>query len=298
MDAPPPQMKSMRFNSRSRLNLALMAAVVALASLTYFRPGTKAPAPVVQLMQLKAAQVGKIRISLPGQKTVELTRSDRGWQMEAPLGMPADPNLVQTLLNTLDLTSEKHFPAAGAALAQYGLDKPKAELWLNGAEYAFGGLQPVDNLQYVLADGQIHLVNAILFYRIAHDPYWWVDKGLLPAGSHITALQLPQATFTLDKRGAWQLAPADASVSADDIQRLMDAWQGELAISVGPIGKDAHEGEVSVSIAGSDKPLRFAILKDPDFLVLARPDLGLQYELDTSLRDTLLSPGHKTAAAH
>jgi len=291
-------MKSMRFNSRSRLNLALMAAVAALVSLTYFKPGTKAPAPTVQLIPLKAAQVTNIRISLPGQKTVELTRGQRGWQMDVPIAMPADPNMVRTLLDTLDVASEKQFPATGAALAQYGLDKPKAELWLNGAEYAFGGLQPVDNLQYVLTDGQIHLVNAMLFYRVAHDVYWWVDKGLLPAGSHVTALQLPQATFTLDKHGAWQLAPADASVSADDIQKLMDAWQRELAISVSPIGKDVREGEVSISISGSDKPLRFAILKDPDFVVLARPDLGLQYELDASLRDTLLSPGHKTAAAH
>lgn len=279
-------------NSRIRLNIALVAIVGALAALSYYKPGTKTPAPATQLIPLKAAQVRDIRIRLPGQKTTELVRGDRGWQMQTPLTMPADPNLVRTLLDTLDVTSEKHFPAAGAALAQYGLDKPKAELWLNDAEYAFGGLNPVNNRQYVLVDGEIHLVNSLLFYRVAHDAYWWVDKGLLPAGSHITALQLPQATLTLDKRGNWQLAPADSSVSADAIQKLMDAWQGELAISVGPIGKDGHAGEVSISIAGAADPIRFAILKDPDFLVLARPDLGLQYELDESLRDTLLGFGH------
>ena len=282
-------MKSIRFHSRGRLNLVLLVTVVALASLTYFRPGTKAPVLAVPLIALKAAQVRDIRISMPGQKTTELKRGDHGWQMEAPIAMPADPNLVRTLLDTLDITSEKQFPANDATLAKYGLDKPAAELWLNDVHYAFGGLQPVDKLQYVLADGEIHLINPMLYYRIAHVPYWWIDKGLLPIGSHITAMQLPQATLTLDKHGSWQLAPADASVSADAIQKLMDAWQQNLAIGVTPISKDPQEGEVSLSIAGQANPLRFAILKDPDFLVLARPDLGLQYELDSSLRDTLLS---------
>jgi hypothetical protein len=292
-------MRSIRFNSRGRLNLVLLATVIALASLTYFRPGTRAPTPAMPLIALKAAQVRDIRIGMPGQKTTELVRGDRGWQMQAPLTMPADPNLVRTLLDTLDVTSDKQFPATGATLAKYGLDKPVAELWLNDVHYAFGGLNPVDNLQYVLTDDAVHLVNPMLYYRIAHVPYWWVDKGLLPIGSHITAMQLPQATLTLDKHGAWQLAPADASVSADAIQKLMDAWQQNLAIGVTPIGKDPEEGEVSISITNETKPLRFAILKDPDFLVLARPDLGLQYELDSSLWDTLLSlhPA-KPGAAH
>ena len=292
-------MRSIRFHSRGRLNLVLLVTVVALASLTYFKPGTKAPAPAVQMIALKATQVRDIRISMPDQKTTELTRGDRGWQMQAPLAMPADPNLVRTLLDTLDITSEKHFPASAATLAKYGLDKPAAELWLNDVHYAFGGLQPVDKLQYVLADGEIHLINPMLYYRIAHVPFWWIDKGLLPIGAHITAMQLPQATLSLDKHGAWQLAPPDAAVSADAIQKLMDAWQQNLAIGVTPIGKDPETGEVSITLANAAKPLRFAILKDPDFLVLARPDLGLQYELDSSLRDTLLSlERSKTTAAH
>ena len=282
-------MSGFPLDGRARLNIALVAVVGGLAALSYFRPGTKAPPPAVTLIQLKAAQVRDIRISLPGHAPTELTRGERGWQMTTPLSMPADPNLVRTLLDTLDVTSDKYFPAAGAALAQYGLDKPRAELRLNGVEYAFGGMQPVDNQQYVLTDGQIYLVNPLLFYRVAHDAYWWVDKGLLPIGSHITAMQLPQATLTMDKHGAWQLAPADASVSADAIQKLLDAWQKDLAVGVAPIGKAAAEDEVSISIAGSDKPLRFAILKDPDFLVLARPDLKLEYQVDSSQRDTLLS---------
>jgi hypothetical protein len=46
---------------------------------------------------------------------------------------------------------------------------------------------------------------------------------------------------------------------------------------------------VAIALANGKSALRFVIMKDPDFLVLARPDLGLQYELDSGQRDTLLT---------
>ena len=283
-------------NSRTGLNIALVAVVGALAALSYFKPGTPHPAATVRAIDLKPGEVREIRIAVAGQKTTDLKFGSFGWQITAPFTLPADPNLVKTLLDYLDVPSRDHFPAAGRDLAQYGLDKPKAELWLNGSEYRFGGFQPVSNEQYVLADGTIHLVDGALFYRLAHDPYWWIDKGLLPPGAQVTALQLPEATLTRDKDGIWQLSPADPKVSADDIQRFIQAWQENLAISVAPLGKGAPQGEVAVSLAGQKAPLRFAILKDPDFLVLARPDLGLQYDLDESLKDTLLQVTHAAPA--
>lgn len=281
------------------VNLILFLAVAALAALSYFGPLLKHAAPTVQPIAIKPGAVRDIRIQLPKQAVTELKFTDQGWQMAAPRMLPADPNLIKTLLDYLDQQSSVHFPAVQAELGKYGLDKPLAILWLNGTEFDFGGLQPVDNRQYLLAGGEIYLVNGALFYRLEHDADWWIDKGLVPPGAHITALQLPQATMTLDKKGVWQLAPADPSVSADDIQKLMDSWQEYLAISVAPMGKDPEEGEVSVSLANQKEPIRYAILKDPDFFVLARPDLGLQYELDSSLRDTLLSvKPPKPAAKH
>jgi len=284
-------------NSRTGLNLALVAVVATLAALSYFKPGTQHPAPTVRLIDLKPVEVHEIRVAVPGQKPTDLKLGPQGWQVTAPFILPADPNLMKTLLDYLDVPSRDSFPAAGRDLAQYGLDKPKAELWLNDSDYRFGGFQPVNNEQYVLAGGTIHLVDPQLFYRIDHDAYWWIDKALLPAGAEITALQLPDATLTRDKQGIWQLAPADPKVSADDIQRFLTAWEENLAISVAPIGKDAPQGEVAMSLAGQKAPLRFAILKDPDFLVLARPDLGIQYDLDDSLKDTLLRVAHAAPAA-
>ncbi len=145
----------MAFNKRNRINLVLVVVVVILATLSHFRPGAKHAPVTAPLIQLKPVEIKDIRIELPGQKPVALTLGDRGWQMTAPLTMPADPNMVKTLLDYLDAQSQDSFRARGD-LARFGLEKPVGKLMLNGAEYDFGGLQPVDNLQYVLNDGTIH----------------------------------------------------------------------------------------------------------------------------------------------
>ncbi|HEX2668651.1 MAG TPA: DUF4340 domain-containing protein [Gammaproteobacteria bacterium] len=280
----------MALNPRSRLNLALLALVALLGAFAYFRPGLKAPvqAPPVAA---DAMALSDVRIALAGKPEIHLVRKGEAWRMQAPLDFPADDALMQGLLDSLAAPLEPGFPAAGTDLAKYGLDKPLARLWLDGKEYAFGLLQPVSKQRYVLHGDKVRLVDDYVFYRIAHDTYWWLDKRLVPEGARITALQLPHATLTQDPKGTWQLAPANKDATPETIQTLVDAWQDAYAMGMAPIGKGKRLGEVALSLAGAKEPLRFLILDDPDYLILARPDLKLEYQVDISRNDALLVPG-------
>jgi len=84
------------------------------------------------------------------------------------------------------------------------------------------------------------------------------------------------------------MAPADKRISADALATLAQAWQDARADNLSAIGSHSVEGEVALSLKGAAAPVRFQIYKDADSLVLARPDLGLQYQLDPGLRATLL----------
>ncbi|MGH8282045.1 MAG: DUF4340 domain-containing protein, partial [Gammaproteobacteria bacterium] len=179
------------------------------------------------------------------------------------------------------------FPAKQANLVKYGLNPPQVRLWLNGTEFDFGDAEPLNNYRYVKTGDTIHLVAGLLYFRINHSPLWWASKHLLPCGARIIGLQLPDATLTL-KGDKWQLAPANPAITSDAIQSLIDNWKNAQAIGTDKMGKGEPQGEVAVELAGDSQPLRFVILKDPDFLVLARPDLGLQYELDSGQRSALL----------
>ena len=274
--------------SRLWLNLILAVVVAILVALVYFKPGHKPPTPPAVLTQIKAQDVTDIKISQPNTPSVELLRHGADWEMTAPSPLPADQFQVQSLLDSLPTVIKSSFRADAAKLAQYGLDPARLRLWVNGKEFDFGDTEPLNNYRYVLSGGQVHLVSGLLFYRLDHRPYWWVSKRLLPDKARITALQLPNATLTLsgDK---WKLAPANPAVSADAIQTLVENWQNAQAIGVEKAGTGKSTGEIAIELAGGKIALRFAILQDPNFFVLARPDLGIEYQLDSSQRDALLS---------
>jgi Domain of unknown function (DUF4340) len=274
--------------SRNRLNLVLVVVVAALAVLVRFKPGLKHPSADQPLLDFPVSQVADVRLSPAGAPAVELKRVGKDWYLNEPFLYRADDDLVQALLDGLD--AARAVPVAGANrdLSRYGLDKPLVRLDLDGHDYAIGAAEPVSNQRYVLAGGRVELTDPTVFYQVSHESYWWLDKHLLPPGSRITALQLPHSTLLPDARGHWQLSPADASVSADAIQKLVDGWQQTSAIGIGPIGKAKSEGEVALQLSGAEKPVRFEILEDPDFLVLARPDLGLEFQLDKQQGKALL----------
>ncbi len=273
--------------SRLWLNLALVVVIAVLAALIYFKPGIKKPAPPATLTHLRAADITSIRISRAHTPTVELVRDGASWRMTAPLNIQADQYLVKSLLDDIDESVKSSFPAKQADLGKYGLNPPHIRLWLNSTEFDFGATEPISDYRYVKTGDSIRLTPGLLYFRLIHGPMWWVSKRLLPKDAHIIGLQLPDATLML-KGDQWQLAPADPSLSADAIQNLLTAWSTAQAISVDKLSHGKSEGEVAIELAHVAKPLRFAILGEPGFLVLARPDLGLQYNLDSYQRASLL----------
>lgn len=273
--------------SRLWLNLALVVVIAVLAALVYFKPGIKKPAPPATLTHLRAADITSIRLSRAHTPTVELVRDGASWRMTAPLNIQADQYLVKSLLDDINESVKNSFPAKQADLGKYGLDPPPIRLWLNRTEFDFGATEPINDYRYVKTGDSIRLTPDLLYFRLIHSPMWWVSKRLVPKDAHIIGLQLPHATLTL-KNDKWQLAPANPALSADAIQNLVTAWSMAQAISVDKLGPGKPEGEVAIELAHVTKPLRFAILKEPGFLVLARPNLGIQYELDSGQRDALL----------
>jgi hypothetical protein len=280
--------------SRARLNLALACLVAFLISVTYLRPGLKHEMRAPPLVA-DAGKLEQVRITLTGKPPIDLKRDGGVWRMQAPLEFPADTALMQGFLDSLDAPVQA-VANPGKDLATYGLDKPLVRLWLDGEEYDFGSVQPVTKERYLLHAGQLLLVDDYVFYRITHDSWWWLDKRVLPEGGRITAMQLPHVTLTQDAKGAWQLEPADKSVTQAMLQRFVTGWQDAYAMGMAPIGKGKPLGDLSFSLAGVKEPLRFQILDEPDYLVLARPDLGLEYQLDPNEMETLLDPSSTAEA--
>jgi len=269
-------------NKRNALNLGLLAGVVALGLITWLEPGHKPKPKPPKLTALKPAQVQDIRIVRAKGKDIALKRVDDGWQMQAPVTAPANDWQVQSLLRVAKTESLSATPASGLDLATYGLDKPAARLYLNKLELDFGNRTPLDDRRYVLIGNTIHTIQDVAYYHLIGRYTRYIDTRLLPQHAKIEGLTLPGMKLTLDK-GKWELQPKPARYSADAVSRLVEAWQYASGLSVAPYTKVKHgakkDEEVQVRLAGEKAPLVFRIVARKPDLILARPDLGIEYHL-------------------
>lgn len=140
-----------------RANWGLAAAALLLGLLFWLEPGSES-AHYPFLTLLKPAQINHIQIEVAGKPIVNLTRAQGRWLDEANQEEVGDTVWIERLLHIAELPSLQRFPAP-KDLAPFGLDTPGKRLQLNDVVIAWGGLDPVSRLRYVLIGRQIHLIT-------------------------------------------------------------------------------------------------------------------------------------------
>jgi hypothetical protein len=270
------------------LNLGLLALIGVLVLFTVYEPGIEKPAVAPTLLQLDKAEVKKITIIRDSQQEIELVRQDDDhWQMLAPIQHAADQFRVDSLLRITTLKSLGSFSTDPDKLATYQLDKPRVTLILNHqTRIAFGSSTPLDQRRYVIVNGQVHLITDTLYYHLIGSFPTFLRKQLLDEGSSIEALTLPELKLSWQEE-RWQLDPKPESFSADQVTRLIDQWKFASALEIKPYDKKPG-GKVVLKLTGIEEPLEYLLTsREPD-LILARPELGIQYHLDASSGAKLL----------
>lgn len=272
-------------------NLFLLLVVVALALLAIYEPGIEEPKEQPALLSLERGAIEHILIRRQGQPTIELARGPLGeWQLLQPLKAAADDYRIDSLLRIADTKSLSRFTMEKGGLADYELDKPRVVLELNNTtRIAFGAQSPLDHRRYVRLDDSdtVQLINDTLYYHLIGAYPGYINKRPLPGDASIQALTLPQLSLQWQEE-RWQVMPEPESYSADQITHLLDNWKYASALSVEEY--DGKEGEpVTITLKGREAPLEFLLTaREPD-LILARPDLGIQYHFPAESGDEMLT---------
>lgn len=271
------------------INLSLLLVIGILVLLTIYEPGIEKPPEAPLLLSMKRDEVKQILIRRDGQETVELAKGDDGkWQLLKPLNIAASEFRIDSLLRITESKSLNSFTADPDKLSGYKLDKPQAELILNGkTRIAFGSATPLDQRRYVLLDNKVHLLNDNLYYFMISAWPTFVSMKPLPPESSITTLQLPKLKLAWQEN-RWQVEPKQETGSADNITALLDAWRFAAATSVKVY--DGNKGDkIAIQFKDAEKPLQLLLTAlEPD-LVLARADLGIEYHFPAELADKLLA---------
>lgn len=274
--------------TRGILNLLLLLGVAALGLVVIYQPGIKPPPPPVKLTTLQPDQITSIRIDHVGRPAIIMEKQAGHWRITAPRPLPGDDGRINSLLRLVQETSQARLPAKPADLRKYKLDHPNIRLTFDKTVFAFGDTDALNGRRYVQVGDTVHLITDMYYYQLDGDLASFVSTHLLPDKATITALTLPAVTLQRDAQGHWQMQPEKPGVSADAIQTLIDAWRQGNALWVKPYKSGVSQGSVTVTLANPAETLHFDIMATQPELILARPDIGMQYHLSPDNAKTLL----------
>lgn len=268
----------------SRLNLALLAAVIALALFAYYKPQKSEPEH--KLAMLKAGEAKNIRIDIAGSAPVLLERAGTDWQLTAPVKARADNFQVQRLLELLDAASKDRFPATG--LARYGLNEPYARVTINQQTFDFGAVNEMSREQYVLTQNGIFPLALRYGAALPKNAWQLAGKQLFAPDEAPVAFEM--GDFRLAQQdGKWQRTPPAADLSQDDINRWVDEWRLATALAVQPPSKKKPSDSVKLKLKNGSE-ITIAVLQREPQLILARSDQEFEFQFVGDTAKRLLTP--------
>lgn len=258
--------------SRILLNLALLAAVIALGLFAFLRPRPGA-GPGYRVSGLNAAEVAEIRVERAGSPVLEIRKQSGHWTMTAPIPGRVDLLKVQRVLDLLGATSGQRFPAEDRE--RFELDRPAVVVTVQGERIALGMRNPLSQEQYVGTREGVLLVAPRFATAVPPRAEDWLSRQPLADPESPVAFEMPGFTVR-SADGKWTVEPERSDLSQDDLSRWVLEWRSAHAGAVGR-GPGNPRGEPFVVRLQDNRAVPFRILRREPEVVLVRADENLQY---------------------
>lgn len=295
----------------STLNLLLAATAVGLASLVVVdqtRQEAKlaaAIAPKPPLTAVDANSVRQIRLRNAGSPDIQLEKTATGWQLSAPVSMPADLVEIGSITDLLAAETRGELDAATVRRADLGLDPARTLIELDGTVLAIGDIEPLKQSRYVEVNpgrpgARIGLVSDFPLALIDGEFTDLANKALLPFEADIARIEVPGLTVMKAAVGpGWTSLPVTEDATSPALQAFVDGWRGARAIAtLPPMAENIVKAKADVRIVLADgSEFRYQLVDRAGGRYLQRLDLPLSYQLDPGFAEGLLKLVPAPAAA-
>jgi Domain of unknown function (DUF4340) len=277
--------------SKVLLNLALIAALVALSLYSYFKPWHSA-APILKLTSVRRDEVNRISVEPRDRAPFRLEKLGGTWRIVAPFKAEADVTQVDRLADIVNADAKQKM--ANADLAQLGLNPPQVRVILNDQAFAFGRVNDLTYEQYLATADGVYVVPPLYGYGIPTDATKLLSRRLLDAGEVPVDFDFGRYRIVRDDKGMWvasgEFAMAkDESVSQDDFNRWADEWRNTSALSVEPDKASGARQKISVRFKDGKTVTMRVLQTQPDFQ-LVRSDNAMRYHFGVEVGHRLLDP--------
>ncbi len=226
------------------------------------------------LSPLGPAEIESMEIQT-ADESIALRRVGQAWSLEAPIKWPANQINVARLLEIVDTPIESSLPADEIDLSALGLEFPRARLRLNQQSILFGETNNIGQRRYVMIDSTVYLLPDNHLPFISQGLAGLVDRRLLPRSLALRSLSLPDFELTRDGNDGWQAD--DDRLDEERLAELVADWQGLEAARVQPYRAGATPREKIIARLEDQRELEFFLMSIEPEIVIANPELGLQY---------------------
>ena len=223
-----------------------------------------------------------------GDLQLRLKRGTEGWDLESPINWPANDTIVGRLLSILSLETSALANAADVDLAQLGLQQPQTSIRFNDTLLQFGTTNNIGERRYVMQGTTLYLLPDVHLAFITEGLSALVDRRLLPRRAEITSLQLPDLEIRLDDNRHWRSNRAVEFPQARLVQ-LVDNWQNLQATRISHFDLGLKPRQLIEIDLADGQALEFLLMSEDPEIVIAHPNIGLQYHFRSLDHDQLIS---------
>lgn len=243
--------------------------------------------PQQKVTSLKPEDIETMEIQT-AEAELMLRREDGGWMLESPIRWPANDGDVDRLLGITSVKTDSRLAADEIDLATLGLQFPKASLRLNDTLVLFGGTNNIGARRYTMIGSTVYLLPDMLLPFMSQGLTGIVEQSLLPRRFELSALKLPNQEINRDADNTWRLIDAD-DIGKQQIAKLVDNWQNLKALRVKPFSAEKMpQQKITAQLADGRNQDFFVMSIDPE-IIIANPQIGLQYHFPADLYYQLIS---------
>lgn len=274
--------------SRTFLNIALFVVVTLLAVYIYISSqDEQAAIKNEQLTQLLAGDVSQITIQ-HNQRHIELVKQGDTWRMQQPIDIEANSFRIDTLLKLLDTVSHASYSVIDLDPEKYGLHDASTSIRFNDVTLDFGIINPINNYRYVRRGETVHLIDDHYYPLLSSQTGTLVAREMIAGDAMIEKLVLPEQTLYKDEKNRWR---SSSDIEPDAISETLYQWKHGQAFGVHNYMQRDSLAEISVFLAGNTEAVRFYVTDIEPWLIIARPELDIEYHFNLEFYDRLLQPG-------
>jgi len=271
-------------SQRFLINMGLLFCIVGLAIFLTTNKDKEIVEEEITLTDIDPASIHVIQIERQGLDNIIFQKQDDHWDMQSPFNLPANPSRIKVMLKVLRAHSYDHFSAADNDLTPFMLAVPAVSIVLNDTRIAFGDTNPLEKkLRYVLIKDTVHIINDSLFHQLQASATFFLNPKLIPPGATIKTIHLPELTIDYTENG---------KVSGAHHQ-IINAWKQMESVSVRKYEEMEPIDTIKLELT-SGEIIEFIIISARPNLILARPDIGIQYHISNTVSDSLFPTQSET----